>query len=155
VTSSRVDEDDDGVSCRLATPGSPERKKRVNPASLSLSLSFFLRVRLPLFLLPIPLSSYPTLWTASSPSRHSTHRQVAGATLIGPWQSPESVAPSSSLPPSRPRRRIWGRAGIRKSVLFESTSLFRERERERDGRAASFRSSRGRARASSLASSTL
>lgn len=42
--------------------------------------------------------------TGFIPSRHSTHRQVAGATLIGPWQS-------STLP--------RGRVGARKASFSE------------------------------------
>lgn len=49
------------------------------------------------------------------PSSHSTHRQVAGATLIGPWQS-HRVCPSAQI-----RERVEAR----KSILFESVPLLR------------------------------
>ncbi|CAL1680214.1 unnamed protein product [Lasius platythorax] len=54
------------------------------------SLSFSFLSGITLFSQSSPRPSLPT--NGFIPSRHSTHRQVAGATLIGPWQSPESAA---------------------------------------------------------------
>lgn len=69
---------------------------RVDLQTLSLSL-------FTLFSQPFPHPFLPA--NGFIPSRHSTHRQVVGATLIGPWQSLESASCEGPSEGGNPKKR--------------------------------------------------